>query len=377
MLLALSSKILEKRSLLLKAAKKLTELEGGFTASQLKELLKLPRSTISDWLRRLTAEGVLKVIEEGCGRKPTRYAYKPEELLPASPCKRIFALVDGEGQVELVHDCLSEGALRFCFYEYSRSGGVVVKARCGGSLLRLRLLTNLSRKVRIGPPPLPALGIEHASMKDEVVEVRMRALGGAAYSLVKAMPAARGVMEVKRRVGGGEALGYLRVKALRYVAMGVDDTDSREEGATWALALSLLKSLPEEVKGVEPIAHRVVALNPFIEWRTTGNYASFIELGVPDGKLSELVERAAEIVERSSLSPNCSLAVSYRFTPTSSLRELGLKAKSSVVSVEEALAVAQGSGVEVAGGAGRRGVVGAVAALAYTDSEDWELLKHG
>ena len=91
----------------------------------------------------------------------------------------------------------------------------------------------------------------------------------------------------------------------------------------------------------------------------------------------ELVERAAEIVERSSLSPNCSLSVCCRFTPTSSLRELGLKAKSSVVSVEEALAVAQGSGVEVAGGAGRRGVVGAVAALAYTDSEDWELLKHG
>jgi tRNA(Ile2) C34 agmatinyltransferase TiaS len=102
-------------------------------------------------------------------------------------------------------------------------------------------------------------------------------------------------------------------------------------------------------------------LNPRLECRTAGNSCSCIELAVEPEIVPQVEEAAVRFVADEAASPEWGVAVRQGFRVPRDLRAYGRSARESVLSREEAEAVATRFGARLHGG---RGVIGALAAVA-------------
>jgi len=176
------------------------------------------------------------------------------------------------------------------------------------------------------------------------------------------MSHAEGVCDVHVQRSGDIVEGSVRTRALTHVIVGIDDTDNRERGATFALALALLQHL-ETMKGVLPISHHVAMLNPAVTRKTAGNSCSFIEVAIQPGAYARVKQRSIDFVEDESLSPEWGMAFKQGFMIPPSLRSYGERARHELIARDEASAIAAEHEIEVYGG---QGVVGALAAIALS-----------
>lgn len=353
------SKVLRRRVLCLRLVKSLTLRKGSFTVQDVVEETGLPRSTVQDWIRRLVDEGIVTVVERSVGRKPARYAYVEREVFPYQVCKRIFTSVDlNSNLAEIYHECSSEGAVAFCAFKHSKAGGAILEARCEGTFLRELAVLGEQREVASGV----SMAVERVEVREGRVFQTVRAIGGPAHALTKTMMYARGVRELRVEPLEGYVRGVIVTDCLEHLTIGIDDTDNAESGATWALALSLLKS----VEGLaESISHKVVVLNPDVRFKTAGNSASFIEVAVPPDRVGALVNRIVSVVEKETYSDNTAIAVLRGLTVPDELKHFARRVRQKEVTVKEAEDVARKVGASVYEVTGRRGIVGAVASLAF------------
>ena len=219
---------------------------------------------------------------------------------------------------------------------------------------------------------------------------QIRCFGGPAYSLTEMMKTAEGVCDIRirgakskdtdtddaetsdlktadtktadaKKTSGRDIItGEILTRAMKHLIIGIDDTDSEEGGATFALALGLLQYLGK-MNGVIPISHRVVMLNPALEC-TAGNSCSFIELAVLPEVADEVKELAARFVEDESLSDNWGIAVKEGFVISETLRGFGFSARERVITGDELSDIAAKENLFVRGG---KGTTGAVAAISF------------
>ncbi|MHC1601368.1 MAG: helix-turn-helix domain-containing protein [Candidatus Nezhaarchaeales archaeon] len=361
--------IIDKGRELLEAIREACRFQGYFTIGDLASKSGMPRSTISDWVKRFLKAGLIEEIEPAKGRKPAKYIHKQDSELFISPCKRIFVTVDLKASLaEIYHECISIGALNYCAKEYSRSGGSIVNAFIEGPLLRLRMMLTLQREVKVGRPPLPAIGVVGLEIDNGEVELLIKAFGGPAYSIVKAMKYARGVLGIDWFKRGDQYYGKIRLKAYEHLSIGVDDTDREGDGATWALAIELMRELKNKLHDVEPIAHKVVQLYPYINEKTGGNYASLVEVAIPPGLKERVLDVVHDIVASRTKSPNTSVAFMWGLTVPERIKKLLNLARKGRVTVQNVLDnVNKLREVVVKEVTGLRGCIGAVAALACSD----------
>jgi hypothetical protein len=225
--------------------------------------------------------------------------------------------------------------------------------------------------VTIGLYPSPAVGVVGVARDGDYIIQHIRCIGGPAYSLTDMMGHADGVCDVSVKREGDIVVGAVRTRALSHLVIGVDDTDSREGGATFALALAMLQYLGA-IKGVIPIEHRVAMLNPEVVWRTAGNSCSYIELAAIPESCAKVVERATLFVEDEALSGEWGIAVKQGFLIDPLLRSYGKKAREEIVSRKSAEETAGVHGITLHGG---RGVIGALAAIALSGLRNEILLS--
>ncbi|MBQ3684612.1 MAG: sugar-specific transcriptional regulator TrmB [Methanomicrobium sp.] len=363
--------VIEKRRELLDLMRECTLKNGFFTVHDIECVTKLPRSTVQDWVNRLADEKCVLVKEEKRGRNPAKYMAR--SVMLQSSCKRIFTTVD-EDRVAIYHECRSAGCAAFCTYHHSLAKGAVFgEHREGMFLIEYAALKdgissgdNGSREspdaVKIGSFPLSAVGISDVRREGDMIVQQIRCFGGPAYSLTEMMKTAEGVCDI--RICGTDSRGIITgeilTRAMKHLIIGIDDTDSEEGGATFALALGLLQYLGK-MNGVIPISHRVVMLNPALEC-TAGNSCSFIELAVLPEVADEVKELAARFVEDESLSDNWGIAVREGFVISEPLRRFGFSARERVITDDEIADIAAGENLFIRGG---KGVVGAVAAISF------------
>ncbi len=359
--------VLEKRRELLNSMRDLTLEHGYFTVNDIAEALEIPRSTVQDWVSRLIGEQCVVVKAEKKGRFPAKYQAVSEKLSPS--CRRIFTTVDGD-RVAIFHQCMSTGCAAFCAFHHKSAVGAIEKIGLDG-----RLLVEYARiresDAEIGLYPLPAVGVLGVRRENGFIIQRIHSIGGPAYSLTDMMAMAEGVCDVRVRKSGGIAEGEVVTRALTHLIIGVDDTDSAEGGATFALALGLLQYLGK-MRGVFPIGHKVAMLLPNPGICTTGNSCSFIEIAVRPEEVERVIERALRFVRKQSLSPQWGLAIKTGFTIPGPLRTYGLRARKEIIENEEAIAIATGSSILLAGG---NGIIGALAAIGLSGEEMSVLLN--
>jgi hypothetical protein len=350
------SSVLEHRRTYLRLMRQSTLDKGWFSVTEIQKATGIPRSTAQDWINRLVKEGCVIIREEKRGRNAARYA--AISAMPSSTCRRIFTTVD-RGRVAIYHDCMSGACAAFCGHHHRLAGGVLARVERDGTLLREDAVLG-NREIAVGLSPLSAVGVCGVEQDGDTIVQHIRCVGGPAYSLSDMMSRAEGVVEVGTRHTGHIVEGRVRTRALQQVTIGIDDTDSREGGATFALALALLNHLGR-TPGILPISHHVVMLNPSVYPKTAGNSASFIEVAVEPSAYPGLRDKVSRFVADESLSREWGIAIRSGLDIPEGLREYGGTARYQVISRPVAEATAERFGVEVAGG---NGIIGALAAVA-------------
>jgi hypothetical protein len=358
-------KVLEKRRELIDIIEEITGEKGCFDVQDLVSRTGLPRSTLQDWINRFVDEGCVEVLEERAGRRRATYARRRTRSLPTSACKRIFTTADGE-LAEIFHECRSEGCISFCEYMYARGNPKVRK-----SGLILRQLVKLGDMLQC--PQGASLCLEKVEEKDGVIYQHIRTFGGPAYSLTEMMEQADGVLDIRCGSKGNYVKGVIATEALTHLTIAVDDTDTPEHGATFALTLSLLDQL-SAIEGVHRISHNVGFLYPGVPDITAGNAVSYIELGARPELADAIIDTALETVRTHTHSDNTGMAVKTGLRRCPELVRFTRQARTGIVTLEEALAAAKKSKVRTFEVTGRRGIIGAVAALGMIDCPEGTLM---
>ncbi len=357
-------KSLEKRKELLGLIEKIAHDKGCFDVYDLSDATGMPRSTVQDWVNRFVDDGCISVLEECAGRKRAKYAMRRIRNLPTSACKRIFTTVDGEN-VEIFHECRSEGCIAFCEYMYAMGNP---RVRKNGLILR--------QKVKAGHAALPpnfSLDLEKVTVSNGLVYQHIRTFGGPAYSLTEMMESADGVLDIKYSRKGNYVKGIVVTEALTHMTIGVDDTDDAESGATFALTLSLLDLL-SSIEGVRRISHNVGFLYAGVPDKTAGNAVSYIEMAVKKELVESITQRAIEHLRSQTKSADTGMAIKMGLKTCPELVDFTRRARSGIVTIDEAMAAARKSRVRTYEITGRRGLIGAIASLGMMECPPEKLM---
>lgn len=350
--------VIERRRAYLLLMRRLTLEKGYFTVQEIQKEAGVPRSTVQDWVLRLSSEGCVVLQESPRGRMPARYA--AVSALPRTACRRIFTAIDGD-LVEIVHECLSSSCAAFCGYHHALGCGMAMKVTRDGTLLREYIRTG-DYQTAVGLYPHSAVAVTGVFQEGDQIIQRIRSVGGPAFSVSAMMGRARGVLGIDVVRDGPCTIGLIRTKAMSHVTIGMDNTDSCDDGATFALAIALLEHLGS-FSGVFPICHNVVMLYPGVPVKTAGNSASSIELAADPGMVDQIITESVRFVGDESASPAWGVAVRIGIRSPIPLQDFGLKARSELVTLNESEKIASQFGVYITGG---EGIIGALAAVSLS-----------
>jgi methanogenesis imperfect marker protein 11 len=281
---------------------------------------------------------------------------------------QIVAVADEGGErVELIEffDCI--GGAMWVKRHYAQSP-LVHSVRTVGSTNRYMLSTG-SADLALEGSTFPA-GIAAVAVDEREIAITYRGLGGGGVGASICRASAHGITRHETDPSGGGRLAGSTIWLPRRerVIIGVDDTDTPEEGATWTLAHNIARAVEDEQSRY--LTHTIVQLYP-VPYRTKNCVSIACEFATsdPDG----LIRRYHDYLEEYTLSEDTGMAAWRGFDP-SPLEEFGRRVKMGEVSRDD-LATLDERLTTIMDG---RGVIGAVAAIPfYTRFEEALALWNG
>jgi methanogenesis imperfect marker protein 11 len=282
-----------------------------------------------------------------------------------APYKKVITMVD-EDQVEIVeyHPCI--GGSEWVVYQYKRSSELVEKSKRDGN--KHTFLVKVGKSEFNLKPSFSAAGIEEVSIEGGEVKVVHAGLAGAGVGAAMCRGMAEGVKRVEiYDIGGGSKVGRAAVitPKLEKVVIGIDDTDTKEKGATWTLANNVGIELSK--MGFEYIDHVIVQLYPHNPNKTQNCVAIALVFAVKPGERDKLIEEAYKLFKKHTLSPKTSMAVLDGLEIPEELRKYAQSAKKSMITLKEAEKVGKDIGIQFVEVTGSQGKIGALAALGLYD----------
>ena len=276
---------------------------------------------------------------------------------------RILAVADKDDlQVELVEffDCVGGAMWSKCHYAQSP---LVREVRCVGSTMRYMLKTG-SVDLALEGSRFPA-GISACTTYGEEIAITYIGMGGGGVGAAACRSDAAGVIRSKSDpAGGGKVAGAtIWLPRMQRVLIGVDDTDTPEEGATWTLVHNIARAVENEHSVY--LSHTIVQLFP-VPYRTKNCVGLVAEFATtdPDG----LIEQFRTLLEKYTLSDKTGMAVYTGFTPSAELLAFGRKVKRGEITKGDMECIHDPDLRIILDG---RGIIGAVAAIPfYTKYEE-------
>ncbi len=311
--------------------------------------------------------------------------YTPEKLRKflaskswISPYSKVVAMVDERHQlIELVEEhargrCI--GGAAWAHHHYTKNSPLVISSRREG--VRIHYLLRMgSSKVKLSSTTSPA-AIESVEVEGGYVKITYSGLAGAGVAAAYSRALASGPVKVEvHEWGGGRKLGRASIwLPLHYkLIVGVDDTDSAEEGATWALMNEI--AYKAESEGLAHyIDHAIVQLYPEAPHKTLNCVSVAISFAVMPNAIASLEDFLAEQLQKNTLSQHTAMATYLGIPPPQPLKDYAAKAKRQIVPLDEALRIARLCGVQLREITGRRGIIGALAAIPYAANPEEAVL---
>jgi len=276
---------------------------------------------------------------------------------------RIVAVADDTGNtVELIEffDCI--GGAMWSKHHYVKSP-LVRNVRCVGSSMRYSLKTG-TVDLALEGSRFPA-GISACTVDGAEIAVTYIGMGGGGVGAAACRSDAAGVLRSKSDpAGGGKIAGAtIWLPKMQRVLIGVDDTDTPEEGATWTLVHNIARAVADE-RSIY-LSHTIVQLFP-VPYRTKNCVGLVVEFATTDPE--GLIGRFRLLLETYTLSEKTGMAVYSGFSPSDELLTYGRQVKRGEVEAG-LLETIQDPRLHII--MNGRGIVGAVAAIPfYTNYEE-------
>jgi methanogenesis imperfect marker protein 11 len=270
---------------------------------------------------------------------------------------RIVALADESGRnVELIEffDCI--GGAMWSKHHYARSP-VVKDVRCIGQTMRY-LLTPGTVDLALEGSRFPA-GISSCVVDKSEIVVTYIGMGGGGVGAAACRSDARGVVRSRcDESGGGKVAGStIWLPRMQRLLIGVDDTDTPDEGATWTLVHNISRAVEDEQSVY--LSHTIVQLFP-VPYRTKNCVSLVAEFATNDP--GGLTDRFRHLLERYTLSKKTGMAVYTGFSPSEELLEYGRNVKRGEIEPGVLGRLSDKNLRVVMNG---RGIIGAVAAIPF------------
>ena len=270
---------------------------------------------------------------------------------------RIVAVAQKDTRrVELIEffDCVGGAMWSKCHYAKSP---IVEQVRCVGSTMRY-LLQAGSVDLALEGSRFPA-GISACTVDESEIAVSYIGMGGGGVGAAACRSDAAGVLRSRSdESGGGKVAGStIWLPRMDRILIGVDDTDTPEEGATWTLVHNIAKTIEDEHSVY--LSHTIVQLYPVV-YRTKNCVGLVAEFATTDPK--GLSSRFHQLLERYTLSEKTGMAVYTGFSPSRELLAFGWKVKRGEID-PGLLKTIQDPDLRIV--MNGRGIVGAVAALPF------------
>ena len=285
-------------------------------------------------------------------------------------CKGFLTMVDEEnGIAQIVEKCIARGPGEWDVVNRRRSGGIINDVRMDGHTVIMDTIIG-ERKLNFGPvsKDVGGQGISSLRVEGDRVYTTWYGIAGATVGIGACIPQCPDVIETRYpddfKMGGAHS-SHVEIVTPRTVRViiGVDDTDTKEKGASWSTALRMGSLTPIG----NFIDHKIIQLNPKVPNKTTNCCSTAVSFAVKEGEIPELVEYCKEFVKGESYSGETVMTVYKGLSIPPSLKEYGMRAKTVILTEQDALAAAKESGVEIINITGTKGTIGAVAAIGCFD----------
>jgi methanogenesis imperfect marker protein 11 len=281
-----------------------------------------------------------------------------------------YTLVDEKNSIaRIIEKCTARGPVEWDALNRMRAVGVVKKTYVDGNTLIMDTVLG-EGELNFGPASkdLGAQALKSVKVEGEEVHTTWLGLAGASVGIGACLPQAPGVIRTiypdLKGIGGANQVEVTVVsRKYRRLILGVDDTDSKEKGASWVLALNLLKSMPY----AKPLLHKIIQLNPKVPEKTTSCVSIGASFACEEKDIEKAIDYAIDFVKSNTLSRHTSLAIFQGLRIPDAVQNYGNCAKDTIISLEQAERVAKENNIELVEITGKRGKIGALAAIGCFD----------
>jgi methanogenesis imperfect marker protein 11 len=285
-------------------------------------------------------------------------------------CQGFFTLVDEEnGVAQIIEQCISRGPIEWDIVNRKRTGGVLTDIRSDGLTLIMDTVIG-QRPLSFGPvsSELGGQGISSLTVRGDRVHTKWAGLAGATVGVGACIPQCPDVIETiypdDFKIGGAHKaeVEIVTPKMVRII-IGVDDTDTKEKGASWVTMMKLGRDCPVG----RFLEHKIIQLNPKAPNKTTNCCSTAVSFAVKEQDIGRLTEFARQYLEENTYSGDTVMTVFKGLRIPEKLQEFGWSAKHILFTDDDARRAAEENGVEVIGITGTKGIIGAVAAIGCFD----------
>ena len=284
--------------------------------------------------------------------------------------KRLITLIDEKaGKAKVIEECSAQGPVEWDAVNRLRARGVVEHVEVQGTTLTMDARIGHG-EVKVGPATKDTGGqaLRSLEVRNGKVETTWIGLAGASVGVGACLPQAEGVEKVEylsdSGVGGSKRVEVRITTPLhKRLIIGIDDTDTKEKGATWVLGLKLGREMPYG----SLMMHKIIQLNPHAPQKTTNCSSTGLAFAVRPDDVDKAVSWAKEFVAKNTFSDQSVIAVFEGLEVPKKLVKYGASAKQTILSIHDAEHVAEQTGVRLVEVTGRRGSIGALAAIGCFD----------
>lgn len=276
------------------------------------------------------------------------------------PYRGIYAICDAKNEyAEIIEHSNCYGGAAWSLHHYAKSP-LVLTARSNGNMIRYFMkigTSSLELKSSIA-----AAGIESVVVQGDEVEITYAGLGGGGVGATRCRAFADGVLRHEISESGGEkrARGTIVVPRRDRVLIGVDDTDSKDIGATWTLTHNIARKL--DCNEAVYLSHALVQLFPVPE-KTQNCMSTVLEFGCVDKNAkSKLIDSFKKALQKYSASSQTGMAVLSDFYATG-IYDYSNRCRTERVLKANALQCAAENGVQVM--LDGNGIIGALASIPW------------
>ncbi len=285
-------------------------------------------------------------------------------------CRGVYTIVDeAHRKAMIIEDCSAKGPVEWDAINRKRAGGVITDVRVEGTTLIMNSLIG-EREIKFGPASkdLGGQGLKALKVEGDKVKTTWVGLAGASVGIGACLPQGPGTIEVEYpeevKIGGAHRVevSITTPKMIR-VIYGVDDTDTKERGASWSMVLKMARSAPVG----HFLEHKIIQLNPNVPEKTTNCVSVGVSFAVTEKDLPQLTQYVIQYLKENTLSQHTVLAVFIGLDIPEEVQSYAWKAKSVIYTIEDARKVAQRNRIDLIEVTGKRGMIGAVAAVGCFD----------